>query len=415
MTDNNDLLIHPFQNGLVLIAEHVPQVQSVAATILIPVGAKDDPADRRGLAAAVCEMMSRGCGSRDSREFMIELDNLGVERSENVSPMYTSFGFATLADKLEPVMAIYADLLRRPRLPAEHLEPIRRLLLQELQSIEDDPAQKVLIELRRRQYPSPWGESPQGDPEGVSSITLDEIHAFHARHLHAGEAILAVAGRFEWDALRRSVENHFGDWIAVGRDPVVEELPSAQSVHLPYDSTQTHIGISYESVPYRHPDYFQAFGAVGVLSGGMSARLFTEVRERRGLCYTVFASQHSLRHLGSVLCYAGTSAERAQETLDVTYRELLRLAEGVGEEELTRVKARIKSSLIMQQEMTGARSSAIARDWFHLGRVRSVAELERIVDDLAQETINAYLSANPPSNLNIVTLGPEPLASPERT
>ena len=123
---------------------------------------------------------------------------------------------------------------------------------------------------------------------------------------------------------------------------------------------------------------FRPSGRFACLAGGMSARLFTEVRERRGLCYTVFASQHSLQHLGSVLCYAGTSAERAQETLDVTVSELLRLAEGVSGEELDRVKARIKSSLIMQQEMSGARSSAVARDWFHLGCVRSIRELEEI-------------------------------------
>ena len=103
-------------------------------------------------------------------------------------------------------------------------------------------------------------------------------------------------------------------------------------------------------MPYRHPDYFQAWGAVGVLSGGMSARLFTEVRERRGLCYSVYASYHTLRDRGGVFCYAGTSAERRQETLDVTLGELVRLAQGIEEHELDRLKARIKSALIMQQE-----------------------------------------------------------------
>ena len=413
MTSNDDVQVHFLANGLTLIAESVPRVQSVAATILVPVGAKDDPADRRGMASAVCEMMSRGCGDRDSRQFVLELDNLGVERNESVSSMYTAFGFATLADKFEPTMAVYGDYLRRPRLPQEHLEPIRRLLLQELQSMEDDPTQKVLNELRRRQYPSPWGESPQGTAEGVSAITLNEMREFHEKHSHAGDIIIGVAGKFDFGAVKDCVERHFGDWKATEREPVVEAPPAKRFVHLPYDSSQTHIGISFESVPYSHPDYFQAFGAVGVLSGGMSARLFTEVRERRGLCYTVFASQHSLQHLGAVLCYAGTSAERAQETLNVTHSELIKLVDGVTEEELDRVKARIKSGLIMQQESSAARSSAVARDWFHIKRVRSVRELEGIVNGLAPETINAYLRANPPSNMRVVTMGPEPLDSPE--
>ena len=125
-----------------------------------------------------------------------------------------------------------------------------------------------------------------------------------------------------------------------------------------HESNQTQIGIAFDSVPYRHPDYFQAWGAVGVLSGGMSSRLFTEVREKRGLCYSVYATMHTLRDRGSVLCYAGTSAERAQETLDVTLGELVRLAEGIEADELARLKARIKSSLIMQQESSSSRSPA---------------------------------------------------------
>jgi len=165
-------------------------------------------------------------------------------------------------------------------------------------------------------------------------------------------------------------------------------------------------------VPYRHEDYFQAWGAVGVLSGGMSARLFTEVRERRGLCYSVYATYHTLRDLGGVFCYAGTSAERAQETLDVTVAELLRLAQGVEAHELDRLKARIKSALIMQQESSSARSSAIGRDWYHLGRVRNLEELGRLVDELTWRTISEYLADNPPHDFTIVTLGPRQLELP---
>jgi predicted Zn-dependent peptidase len=175
---------------------------------------------------------------------------------------------------------------------------------------------------------------------------------------------------------------------------------------------QTQIGISYPSVPYRHPDFFQAWGAMGILSGGMSARLFTEVRERRGLCYTVYATYDTLRHLGGVFCYAGTTADRAQETLDVTLGELVRLADGVLPDELNRLKARMKSALIMQQESSSARSSSVARDWYHLGFARSLDEVGRQIDELTCESINHYLSEHPPSDFRVVTLGPEELAIP---
>jgi predicted Zn-dependent peptidase len=162
-------------------------------------------------------------------------------------------------------------------------------------------------------------------------------------------------------------------------------------------------------VPYSHDDYFQARGAVGVLSDGMSSRLFTEIRENRGLAYSVYAGCHSLRDRGSVLCYAGTSNERAQETLDVLLTELARLADGVQEDELRRLKAKIKSALVMQQESSSARSSSIAADWYHRGRVFTLEELGRIVDELTCDTINRYLSNHPPKDFTIVTVGAEPL------
>lgn len=165
-------------------------------------------------------------------------------------------------------------------------------------------------------------------------------------------------------------------------------------------------------MPYRDPDYFQASGAVGVLSGGMSSRLFSEVREKRGLCYSVYASYHTLKDRAAVLCYAGTSADRAQESLDVTLGELTRLAEGIRPEELERLKARVKSNLIMQQESSSARSSAIARDWYHLGRVRTLDEVSSLVDGLSCQSINDYLAAHPPGDFTIITVGPQALEAP---
>jgi predicted Zn-dependent peptidase len=183
-------------------------------------------------------------------------------------------------------------------------------------------------------------------------------------------------------------------------------------VHLPQDSSQTHIGIGYASVPYAHPDYYEARAAVGVLSDGMSSRLFTEVRENRGLCYAVQASCHSLRDRGSVLCYAGTTTERAQETLEVVLAELIRLGAGVAQDELDRLKAKLKSSLIMQQESSPSRSSSIAADWYHLGRVQTVDEVRAIIDGLSCRQINTYLASHPPRDFRLVTLGEKPLEIP---
>jgi predicted Zn-dependent peptidase len=410
---NHPIYSHIYPNGLVLVAEPIDALQSAAFTFLAPAGSIYDPADRGGLSGFTCEMALRGAGDRDSRQFILDLDNLGVERAEGVAAAHASYSGATVAENLSKTLAIYADLLRRPHLPDEQIEAGRLAVLQELRAVEDEPAQKVMIELRRRHYPDPWGRPAQGDQAGVEATDIDDIRAHFRRCYRPGGTILGVAGRLDWGHLKDTVGELLGDWSA-GSDVSIEETAgSVRYVHLPYESQQTQIGIAYASVPYRHPDYFQAWGSVGVLSGGMSARLFTEVRERRGLCYSVYASQHTLWHRGAVFCYAGSGADRAQETLDVTLGELRRLAKGIEESELDRLKARIKSALIMQQESSSARSSSLARDWYHLGRARTLDEVGGIIDALSSRTINAYLCEHPPTDFTVVTLGPRELQTPD--
>lgn len=403
---------HVFDNGLALVAEPILSRESAAFSIVAPAGCVSEPADRAGLASFTVDMALRGAGPRDSRQFVTDLDNLGVERDDGVSDANASFSGATLARNLPAALGIYADLLRRAHLPEAQLEASRQVLLQELQGVEDEPAQRLMIELRRHHYPPPWGRPTQGDRPGLEAVSLDDVHRHYATGFRPNGAILGVAGRFEWPALRAEVERLFGDWEPVQAPTPAEGAALPRRAHIDNDTNQTQIGIAYPSVPYSHPDYFQAWGAVGVLSGGMSARLFTEVREKRGLCYSVHASNHTLKHRGTVLCYAGTSAERAQETLDVTLRELVRLVEGVQPFELDRLKARIKSSLIMQQESSASRSGSLAGDWYYLGRPRTLGELSSIIDGLSCDSINRFLAAHPPSDFRIVTLGQQALEIP---
>ncbi len=403
---------HRFDNGLVLLAEPMQWLESAAFTILVPAGCIHEPSSRGGLSGFTCEMALRGAGARDSRQFINDLDCLGVERSESVGEAHTRFGGATLAGNLPSALDLFADLLRRPRLPSDQLEAGRQVMVQDLRAVEDEPAQKVMLRLRQRHYPDPWGRPSQGDADAIEATSIEDIRRHFQRAYQPQGTILGVAGRIDWESLKSKVGELLADWAPGDSPPVVESSQASAYTHLAYDSSQTHIGIAYRSVPYRNDDYFLAWGAVGVLSGGMSARLFTEVRERRGLCYSVYATHHTLLDRGGVFCYAGTSAERAQETLDVTLNELRRLADGVEEHELNRLKARIKSALIMQQESSSARSASIARDWYHLGRPRSMDEINRLIDDLSADKINAYLNEHPPGDFTIVTLGRQELEVP---
>jgi predicted Zn-dependent peptidase len=407
-----EILSHQLANGMVLVGEPTKSLESAAFTFLVPGGCSYDPPERNGLASLTCEMMLRGAGSRDSRAWISELENLGVERGESVGTTQSSFGGATLRDNLSAALELFADLLRLPMMPKDQLDQGRSVCVQELRGLDDDPSHKLMIELRKRRYPDPWGRSSHGDEAGLRATTLTDVQKFHAAHYRPNGTILAVAGNFDWLRLCENIERLFGDWKVGGDAPPTPANGHPLANHIPFESSQSHVGIAYPTIPYKHPDYFQAWAAVGVLSSGSSSRLFTEVRERRGLCYTVNASLHTQRDRAAVFCYAGTTSERAQETLDVTVGELNRLGDGIEANELTRLKARIKSSLIMQQESSSSRSGALAREWYHLGRARTLDEIGSLIDALTRESINDFLRANPPRNLLVVTLGPEPLEVP---
>jgi predicted Zn-dependent peptidase len=403
---------HSLPNGLSLVAEEMPWLESAAFALLLPAGCIYEPADKLGLASLTCEMAQRGAGERDSRQFLEDLENLGADTSASVSIAHTSVGGAMPAESLPQVLSIFADLVQRPHLPEDQLEDARLGCLQEVKAIEDDLAQKTMQQLRLSHYPQPWGRSSQGTEETVGALTIDDVRR-HFQSLYSPRgAILSVAGKINWQELKGTVERLLGDWSA-SAPPAPKEAPSSrQYQHIAAESSQTHIGIALDAVPYAHPDYFQIRGAVGVLSDGMSSRLFTEVREKRGLVYTVYATCHSLRDRGAILSYAGTTAERAQETLDVMLTELKGLYNGITDDEIDRLKGRIKRALIIQQESSPSRAGSIALDWYYLNRVRPMTELSQIIDNLTAESINAYLAANRPRQITVTTVGRDELKVP---
>jgi predicted Zn-dependent peptidase len=286
-------------------------------------------------------------------------------------------------------------------------------MLQDLQALEDEPRGKVMVELRRRHWPEPLGRDRRGTPEGLQAIGIKDVRNFFKARFGPRDVILSVAGNIEWAPLRDQVERLFGDWSGGGHLPLKPARPLGGQTHLAKDTTQTQIALAYPSVPFGHPEYYAAQGAVQVLSGGMGARLFTEVREKRGLCYAVYASYQTFKDRACVLGYAGTTNERAQETLDVTMHELRRLVEGVERDEVERVQAGLKSSVIMQEESTSARAGALASEWYYLGRVRPLEEIQGEINALTAERIVEHVRRYPPRECTVVTLGPQALTFPE--
>ena len=398
-----------FDNGLVLLVEEMPDVQSAALNLLVPAGSLYEEEGFNGTAAALCDLMTRGAGGRSSRELAGVLDHLGVQRDEQVGWNFLSFSAATLADLIVPTLEAYSDILLRPHLDETDFEPVMAGIEQGLVALEDDPQRKVLIELRKRCYDAPWNRPTDGSLPDLPAITIDKVRQLYARGFRPRSTIISLAGNVDARQIEQVVGRLFGAWPTVPEPEVLRVPVRATHEHISHPSTQTHIGIATRGVPYAHPDYYAAWAVVSVLSGGSSSRLFTEVRENRGLCYSIYATLHTLKTEGRVLAYAGTTVERAQETLDVTLQELRRISEGIAPDELERCKTRAKSALIMQQESTMSRASSLGRDWFYLSRLNTLADIRRQIDDLTVDSLLDYLRRFPMDEFLTLTVGPEPL------
>ncbi|MCA9080788.1 MAG: insulinase family protein [Planctomycetaceae bacterium] len=394
-----------FDNGLTLLVEPMPHVQSAAFAILTPAGTIYEPPNRNGTAAALTDLIMRGAGERDSQELIGTLDALGVQAHEHTGWNFISFSGATIASNLVPALELYGDVLQRPRLPEHQFLAVMSGVEQNLLAIEDEPQRQVFIELRKRLYESPWNRPSDGTLQEVEVISYGDIREQFERSVRPNGTLIGIAGNVDPLEVRDAVERIFGSWPR-GAEPVVQPSPSPwKDEFLVHPSTQTHIGLAYPAVPYGDAQYFAASAATSVLSGGSSSRLFTEVREKRGLCYSVDANLSSLKDKGHVLAYAGTTTDRAQETLDVMLQVIRDLGENITDEELSRCKARDKSALVMQQESTPARASSIARDWFYLGRVQTLEEIRGKIDGLQVRDLLDYLDGHPPEPITGFCVG----------
>jgi predicted Zn-dependent peptidase len=402
------------KNGLTIVGEPMADKQAAAWTFLVPAGSATEPDSLDGITNVLEGASYCGAGRRDSRELSDALDDLGVDRGGGADVEYTTVGGATFGDYFLDALELYADIILRPRLPEGEWEAQRELALQSLQSLDDSPARKMFEELRRTYFPGPFGRSPMGTQAGLEAITLDNLKADHANRFRPQGAILALAGNFDFGAVVNRVEQLFSVWE--GAAPQAGEpkfVAHPVYVHLPQETSQQHIGVAWPGVDSQSPFNYDYRIAMSVLSGGMGARLFTEVREKRGLVYSVSASASTYRGCGYNLAYAGTTPERAQETLEVLLHELRRIKDGVLPEEVERAKTGLMSRVVMQEESSRARTGAIARDQFLLGRVRTLDEILQGVEKVSANSIREFYEAHPPRDFTVVTLGPADLKLPD--
>jgi len=402
-----EFMTRPLANGMTLLGQKMPQVSSAAMTLVVPAGASHDPAGLAGSAAVLSEWCLRGAGDRDTRQLNDALDALGCQHHESVRSDHMIFSAGLLGRNLQAVLALYADILLRPRLTDEAFEPCRALVQQDLESLEDEPAHKCTLMLRERFYPRPLGSNTYGTPESLAAVTPEALRRHAAERLSPAGTILAVAGDLEWEALCDDVERLFGAWNVPEPPRPTIQPPLNGIEHVAKDSAQAHIGLAWPTVTLDSDAYYAARLAGMVLSGGPSARLHTEVREKRGLVYHVSATYHSLKTHAGMFAYAGTRPELAQQTFETTVGEIRRLGDGIEPDEIARAKVQLKSALVMQGESTGARANALASDHYHLGRLRSLAELSAAIDTTTPDEVIEHVRAHPAGGFTVLVVGPE--------
>lgn len=389
----------------------MPAVRSAAYALLVPAGAIHDPPDKLGTAALLAEWMTRGAGDRDAKALLSALDELGLTHGESAQTAHLSLAGATLGRALPKALTIISDIVRRPLLDDADYESVSALLLQSLRSIEDDPGTLAAIALRQQHYPDPWGRPTQGTVATIGAATPESVRNHFQSIVGPRGAILAIAGAVDWNEIQDVANRLFGDWPD-RREPTIELKPRGLlRSHVERETQQTQIAAAIPAVPMTHAGYYQARAAAGVLGGHASSRLFTEIREKRGLCYSIHAGYESFRESAAIICHAGTAPDRAQETLDVLQSELQRLCRtGVAAEELDTMRAGLKASLIMQQESSSSRAAALAADWYFLSRVRTVDEIAAALDRLTARSVSEYCANMPVADLTLLTLGPAALS-----
>jgi predicted Zn-dependent peptidase len=395
--------------GMPLVVEPIASVASAAINWVLPVGSATDPVDGDGYASLLSEMIQRGAGGLSSREHSDALDLLGVQRGTDVQTHHMRIEATMLGARVLEALPLIIAMARQPMFPPEALDPARSLCLQSLQSLDDEPQQKVVLRVRERHYPPPFNRHGYGQTSVLTSATLEQLRDSWQARCKPRESIMGVAGAVNPHALAARLNELLREWTGSAAPPAVIAPASRGYEHLEQPTAQVHIGLAYEAPAEREESSMIERLATGVLSGSTSGRLFTEVRQKRSLCYSVGASYRAGRDNGMVSLYAGTTPERAQETLDVCCDEIRRLKAGVTQAEFHRAVIGLKSHMVMQGESTPARAGALVYDQFRLGRARTLEEVAAQVDAISIEQLNEYVAGRDFGEFTVVSIGPAAL------
>lgn len=398
--------------GMPLLVEPNTGVRSAGLTWLFRGGSASDPGDRLGLCAMLHELLLRGSRSHDSRAQADAFDRLGANRSTDALTRHYRVGLSLVGERLLETLPLLVEMVREPAFGERSIGPVRELCLQSIESLADDPQERCVLGAKARHHPEPINRSGYGTPEGLASVTREDLVRHWGACAVPKGSVLSVAGAVDADALADRLNELLDGWSGTSVEPELGPAPSRGYAHETDETNQVQIVVVHDGPPEGHADAVLERVVVSVLSGGMSGRLFSEVREKRGLCYAVSCAYRADHDRGTVTAYVGTTPDRAEESLRVLRAELDRVHEASGRitpEEFERAKVGMKSRLVFSGESTSARASAMAGDWVRLGRARTLEDVASEIDAVTLDRVNEYLGRRSLGTLTIQTVGPKAL------
>ena len=377
-------------NGLRLITERMPQVRSVTIGVWLMRGSRHETDARSGIAHFVEHMLFKGTDSRSAEDIAQSIDSIGGQLDAFTAKEYASYYIKVLDEHLPLAVDLLSDIVLRPAFPLEEIEREKKVILEEIKMVEDTP-DDLVHELFTQHF---WEGHPLGRPilgskETVESLTWDSLSDYFRGAYVAPNMIISAAGNLDHGQLRDLVSRAFQS-VSSNGETFTQQAPKVvpQVITRTKELEQSHVCLGTDSYPQSHEDRYVSYILNTILGGSMSSRLFQNVREKRGLAYSVFSGLSAYRDAGNITIYAGCSNEAVGEVIDLCVEELRQLKrEPVPESELRRAQDHLKGSLMLSLENTASRMSHLARQeiYFdrHFGLDETLAGVQRVtVDDV---------------------------------
>jgi predicted Zn-dependent peptidase len=394
-------------SGLLVASETMPRVETVSIGAYVHAGTRNETAPENGASHFLEHMAFKGTTRRDAAAIAREIENVGGHINAYTAREQTAYYCKVLKEDTALAADIIGDILCHSTLTPEELERERGVILQEIGQANDTPDDIVFDHFQLACYPDqPMGRPTLGTEEIIAKMPREVLANYMARHYGPSRMVVTAAGAVEHEQLLALVNEHFADLPAVTPHDAEPARYAGTEFREERELDQVHLVLGFPSATYTDADHYPVQLLATLLGGGMSSRLFQEIREKRGLVYSIYAFASPYHDSGVFSLYAGTGEEQAAELVPVAIEELRRVQHDVTQEELNRAKAQLRASLLMSLESTGSRCEQIARQLQVHGRVIPLEETKARIAAVTVEEVQRAAARLFHGRPALATLGP---------